>query len=237
MVDCSTEHGDGPEPAHVSATRRAYDRSAELYVGSVGTEVRDGIEATIDRSLLRAFAETVASQGAGPVLDAGCGPGRVTRFLADHGLDPIGIDLSTEMVTQARRAHPDLRFEPGELADLPLDPASMLGVVAWYSIIHTPPDRIDAIAAEFARVIRPGGPVLLGFQAGSGERVGRTIPVGDGVEIVNYRHDPDHIAAELGDVGLVVEARCLRQPIGDHERTPQAFLWAVNDRASRDSTL
>jgi hypothetical protein len=40
------------------------------------------------------------------------------------------------------------------------------GIVAWYSIIHTPPQRLPVTFAEFGRVLSPGGHLLLAFQAG-----------------------------------------------------------------------
>jgi SAM-dependent methyltransferase len=46
------------------------------------------------------------------------------------------------------------------------------GVVAWYSIIHTPPDRLPVVFSEFHRVLRPGGHLLVAFQVGD-ERVHR----------------------------------------------------------------
>jgi SAM-dependent methyltransferase len=61
------------------------------------------------RAGLSAFAEAV--RGLGPVLDVGCGPGTVTAYLAQLGLDVSGIDLSGEMVRHARLRYPDLRFE------------------------------------------------------------------------------------------------------------------------------
>jgi SAM-dependent methyltransferase len=44
------------------------------------------------------------------MLDVGCGPGHVTAFLAGLGLNAAGLDLSEEMITQARTRHPRLPF-------------------------------------------------------------------------------------------------------------------------------
>lgn len=54
-------------------------------------------EAAEDMAVLRAFVE-LAGQRSGPVMDAGCGPGRVTRFLADAGLDVVGVDVAEGMM-------------------------------------------------------------------------------------------------------------------------------------------
>ena len=59
----------------------------------------------------------IISSGPGPVADVGCGPGHVTAFLKNHGLDVFGVDLSPGMIAQARAAHPELRFDIGSMTD------------------------------------------------------------------------------------------------------------------------
>ncbi len=65
--------------------RASYDRLAARYADELGAEL-DG--KPLDRWLL----ERVARDARGPVLDAGCGPGHVTGFLADHGADARGAE-------------------------------------------------------------------------------------------------------------------------------------------------
>ncbi len=74
------------------------------------------------------------------------------------------------MVEVARRTHPHPRFDVGALEDLPVSDASLGGLLAWYSLIHTAPGRLSAIVGEFARVLRPGVWLLTAFQAGAGQR-------------------------------------------------------------------
>jgi SAM-dependent methyltransferase len=78
----------------------------------------------------------------GSVADVGCGPGRITAYLRELGVDAFGIDLSPAMIGVARRDHPGLRFEVGSMTDLDLADASVAGLVAWYSLIHVPDDEI-----------------------------------------------------------------------------------------------
>jgi hypothetical protein len=68
------------EPDHVVASREVYDHSVEQYLEAVGDMVSSEFEAPIDLAVLTAFAQEIASESAGPVVDAGCGPGRITRF-------------------------------------------------------------------------------------------------------------------------------------------------------------
>ncbi|WP_244301369.1 class I SAM-dependent methyltransferase [Leucobacter insecticola] len=55
----------------------------------------------------------------------------------------------------------------GQAENLGVATASLAGILAWYSLIHTPPAVIDRALAEFARAIRPGGSLLIGFFAGT----------------------------------------------------------------------
>lgn len=213
------------ELEHVSSTRAVYDATAGSYAAAVGTEVTATFEGPIDRAFLTAFVESVRGT-AGTVVDVGCGPGRVTAFLAKHGLDAVGVDVSSAMLATARDAHPDLHFEDGELAGLPFDDESLVGAVCWYSIIHTPSGHLDAVFAELGRVLIPEGSLLVGFQAGEGEALRREDAHGTGIALTHYRHDPDDIVGRLGEAEFQVHARAVREPELPHESTPQAFILA-----------
>jgi len=209
------------EPSHVRATRTAYDTVAVSYAELLAS----GLDAKpVDRALLGLFAELVQAAGAGPVADIGCGPGRVTAHLRGLGLDVFGIDVSAGMVAEARRRHPGLRFDEGSMSALDLPDGGLAGIVAWYSVIHTPPDELALIFAELTRVLTPGGQLLLAFQAGD-ERVRLEHAYGHRIALDTYRLDPDRIAQLLSEAGLVVHSRMVREP-AHLETVRQAFLLA-----------
>ena len=106
---------------------------------------------------------------------------------------------------------------------LDLPDGSVAGVLAWYSIIHTPPEGLPAVVAELRRVLAPGGHLLVGFQAGADEHRSMTHAYGHDVECDAWLHSPDTVAALLDDAGFVVDARLVREPTG-RERRPQASL-------------
>ncbi|NUT42096.1 MAG: class I SAM-dependent methyltransferase, partial [Thermoactinospora sp.] len=138
------------EAAFLSATRDSYDAVAAGYA----ERFRDELASTpIERALLGAFAEEVA----GPVLDVGAGPGGVSGYLHGLGVDVSGVDLSSRMVELARLAHPGVGFEVGSMTAIVRDDRSLGGIVAWYSIIHVPDERLPGVFAEFRRVLAPGG--------------------------------------------------------------------------------
>ncbi len=95
-----------------SKARDGYDQMAEVYANHVALEMT---VPSLVRSVLQLFAHQVQQQGPGKVVDAGCGPGHVTAFLAGLGLDVFGVDNSPALLEIARASHPDIRFEPGRL--------------------------------------------------------------------------------------------------------------------------
>ncbi|GAA1313828.1 methyltransferase [Planotetraspora silvatica] len=209
------------EPGFLSTTRTFYDTIATDYAD----HFRDALETRpLDRALLAGFAEVVRDAGAGPVADLGCGPGHVTAHLHALGVPVFGVDLSSQMVESARRTYPDLRFDEGSMLSLDLPDGALGGVLAWYSTIHTPMDRLPDVFAEFHRVLAPGGHLLVAFQSGD-EPLHLARPWGHEVSLDFLRRRPDHIAGLLGQAGLAVHARLEREPEGV-DTAPQAFLLA-----------
>ncbi|OZV76825.1 hypothetical protein CA850_25770 [Micromonospora echinospora] len=88
--------------------------------------------------------------------------------------------------------------------------ARLGGIVAWWSIVHTPPQVLPTIVAEFHRTLAPGGHLLLGFHAGD-ELVRRDRAYGHPVTVESYRHPPERVAGLLERVGFTVTARLVTQ--------------------------
>ncbi|MFE3683380.1 class I SAM-dependent methyltransferase [Streptomyces sp. NPDC059095] len=185
-------------------TRASYDTVAADYAA----QVRDLLNETpYERSALALFAELVLASGGGQVADVGCGPGRITAHLRGLDVDAFGIDLSSAMVETARREHPGMRFEVGSMTELDLAAASLAGLVAWYSLIHIPDQEIGPVLAQFRRVVRPGGLVLLGYHVGDGARLKTRGYGGHPMKVLVHRRQPLHMAASLDGAGFTVEAQ------------------------------
>lgn len=205
----------------MAATRAMYDTVAVAYGQLVtGLDPESGLEG----AMLTAFADRV--RGAGRVLDAGCGTGRMTDWLGSVGVVADGVDLSPGMIAVARETYPTLEFAVGSMTALDVPDASLAGVLAWYSIIHTSPADLPALAAELARVLAPGGHLLLGWHAGDDAVRPMTHAYGHDVSADAYRHAPESVAAALRAAGLVVSAQLVREPQPDREKSPQATLLA-----------
>lgn len=193
----------------LKATRSSYDVVAPTYLTLFGSELEGK---PLDRALLAAFAEIILDRlGGGPVADIGCGPGHITSHLVEMGLDAMGIDLSEEMVGLARHTYPAVEFRQGSMTAVELSDKSLTAIVAFYSIIHIPDSHLPLVFAEFHRVLRPGGVLLLAFQAGDEER--HLVEWhGHPVDMHAYLRQPETVARSLEEAGLAVTLQLVRSP-------------------------
>lgn len=191
----------------LSATRDAYDAAAHTYADLFRDSLR---ESPLDRAMLGVFAESVSASGGSQVADVGCGPGHITAYLDELGLAAFGVDASPTMIELARKAYPGLGFDVGSMAALDIADGVLGGVLSRWSIIHTPPQELPGILAEFDRVLASGGHLLLGFSAN--DDPSRPAQVFDHAVAPAYRWWPDHLAAMLRKSGLDEVARMVREP-------------------------
>jgi SAM-dependent methyltransferase len=189
------------------ATRDAYDAVATRYAQLFADTLRDR---PLERALLAAFAESVRAGGEGEVADLGCGPGHITAHLQRLGLRAFGVDASPAMIGLAQEANPELRFELGSMAALDIADGALGGVLSRSSIIHIPPQDLPGVVAEFARVLAPGGCLLISCFATDDF----AIPAQsfDHSVMTAYRWSPDHLTGLLRDHGVSEIARVLCEP-------------------------
>jgi SAM-dependent methyltransferase len=157
------------------AIRESYDRIADAYARELFGELQ---HKPFDRQLLDRFAARVT--GHGQVCDMGCGPGQVARYLRDAGAAAFGLDLSPQMVEQARRLNPGISFREGNMLALELPDGALAAIAAFYAIVNIPEELLPSVFREMHRVLRPGGLLLMAFHVGSeviqkGELWGQTV--------------------------------------------------------------
>lgn len=189
------------------ATSKAYDAIAPTYAQLFHDPLHDR---PLERALLSAFAELARTSGDGAVADLGCGPGHFTAHLHGLGLKAFGVDASPVMIELAREANPGLRFEVGSMAALDIEDGALGGVLSRWSVIHTPPKDLPAVLAEIARVLAPGGHLLIDFPATDGPH--KETQAYDHTVVTAYRWSPDLFAELLRDHGLAESARLVIEP-------------------------
>ncbi|MFT4228687.1 MAG: class I SAM-dependent methyltransferase [Microbacterium sp.] len=157
--------------------------------------------------------ETWAAATSGRLLDAGCGPGHWTHHLDSRGADIRGIDLVPEFIDRARATYPRVRFDVESMDAIDEDDDSLGGVLSWFSTIHHEPSRITVPLAEFARTLRPGGTLLLGYFDGA------ELDAFDHAVVRAYRWPADELCSVLEEAGFdIIEthrrAERGRRPVG-----------------------
>jgi SAM-dependent methyltransferase len=105
--------------------------------------------------LLDAAAVTAGTR----VLDIATGPGYAAGQAAARGAEVVGADVAEAMVSLARRLNPGIEFRQADAHDLPFEDASFDAVVGNFVVLHL--GRPERAAAEFVRVLAPGGRLAL----------------------------------------------------------------------------
>lgn len=210
------------DPGDLASTRATYDRVAEEYAARIAGELAGK---PIDRALLACFVEQVG--GLGLIADIGCGPGHVAAYMHELGAQVVGIDLSPKMVAIAQQRSPDISFEQGSMLALAQPDASWGGIVALYSLIHLPQDERPRALAEFHRVLRPGGLLLLAFHMGDEQRH-LDEWWGQEVSLDIWFLQPHEIESLLRDAGFTVEMSLVRQPYAPdvEHQSQRAYILA-----------
>lgn len=212
-----------PRPPDLDVVRDSYERVADHYVDTVATTALGDIRRQPWlRAAMDVFADSVG--GLGPVLDVGCGPGTVTAYLAERGVDVAGVDLSPRMIEHARRLHPGCSFRVGSSTDLDLADASLGGVLGWWSLFNLPRDVLPHVLASFARALVPTGQLIIGMHVGDGDLLRTEAYGGVSVRWTTYQWQPDELGELVEQAGLRPTAE-LRLP-ADGQIGPVVVLVA-----------
>ena len=111
-------------------------------------------------------AAFVESLGPRRVLDAGCGTGRVAAELARRGVEVVGVDLDADMLEVARSKAPAIEWRHADLATVDLSDGAPFDVVvaAGNVLVFVEHGTEQAVVANLARHLAPGGALVAGFQ-------------------------------------------------------------------------
>jgi uncharacterized protein len=200
-----------------------YDRLAERYAEALSDEL-DG--KPFDRWLLaRLAAEAAGGQG----LDVGCGPGHVAGYLAAHGVVMTGLDLSPNMVAEARARQPDVQVVHGSFVVSPMprggdprDPGWAL-VTAWYAFAHLAQSELVPTMTALIRVLRRGGVLAFATHVGSEVRHPGSL-WGVITDLDFVLHDADAVIAAAEAAGLVDIEWYRRSPLPQEASTERLYV-------------
>ena len=132
-----------------------WEQSAAAWVADLGKKGDFGRRYVLDPVMLpRAVAGSPRH-----ALDVGCGEGRFCRMLRAHGVDAVGVDPTPALLAVARTRDAHGTYVEGEAERLPFRGEAFDLVVSYLSLIDIP--DVGAAIPEMARVLRPGGRLLI----------------------------------------------------------------------------
>ncbi len=104
------------------------------------------------------YAEQVmgASRPDGPVLEAGCGAGRVLRHCHDQGHEIIGLDFIASVLAAIHREDAAIPLAAGDITKLPFPDETFSAVLA-FGLYHGLEHGLEEAMADTRRVLKPGG--------------------------------------------------------------------------------
>jgi ubiquinone/menaquinone biosynthesis C-methylase UbiE len=187
-----------------SQVKAAWERVAETYSDS---RRADGEDAALVGELCEGLPPDAT------VLDVGCGDGQ--RTLANvTGAVAVGMDFARRQVSLARENVPEAHVFQGDMLSIPLADDTVDAITAYHAVFHVDRNAHDAVYREFARVLKPGGKVLMTSPAAAYEQV-RSNWLDSG-ESMYFSSPGRHTAtSQLRDAGFeVVWEREVDDPLG-----------------------
>ena len=147
-----------------------YSRSAtaDFWAEHWTGEDVDGLLATAETSPLTRLIERALPAG-GQVLEAGCGLGQYVILLRRRGRAVAGADWSLDGLRRCRAASPSAPLAVMDLAQLAVRSGALAGYVSLGVVEHDP-EGPDAIVADAARALAPGGRLVLSVPYVNGVR-------------------------------------------------------------------
>jgi SAM-dependent methyltransferase len=110
------------------------------------------------------YAELTVKDKDQPILEAGCGAGRLLRYYHDRGYDIVGMDYIPVAIEKLRKIDPTLKAEVGDITQLHY-PDRSFGTVLAFGLYHNLEQGLDKAIAETHRVLRKDGLVCASFRA------------------------------------------------------------------------
>jgi SAM-dependent methyltransferase len=142
-----------------------------------------------------------------------------------------GLDLTPEMVEEARRRYPGVTYQVGDLRQLMRPPThdGWGAVLAWYSLIHLAASELPSAIASLVRPLRPNGWLVLALHAGAEVRT-ITEWFGHEIDLEFVLHDAQTVVATVESAGLVDVEWYERGPLPARGETTQRLYVLARKR-------
>jgi ubiquinone/menaquinone biosynthesis C-methylase UbiE len=184
-----------------------YDATAESYAKMMDSEIDLPVYSDI---LGRLQARIVNTPGT--LIDTSCGSGHMLSMYHeryDQSRSLLGIDLSPHMVSIARkRLGSSAEIVIGDMREiLAVETGSAAAVLNFFALHHLDPTGVSVALAEWYRLLRPGGQLLVAAWEGAG-----AIDYGKESDVVALRYKADELGSLARVAGFAV-TKCVIEPV------------------------
>ena len=134
--------------------KKTYNAIADFYVKEASLDHED-------KTYLDSFLKTVSGN---KILDLGCGPGILSKYLSNLGYDVTGVDFAEQMISIARGIAPKANFIVSDIASLELDD-KFDGIVLAHFLIHFSKEENIQILNKLHTLMNPDASLFIQFSA------------------------------------------------------------------------
>lgn len=116
--------------------------------------------------------EFIANLSGKKVLDIGCGAGQITDYLAQNGIESIGIDFSDELLKIAKRDFPSLNFILADICEYE-QKEQVDGIITKDVLFHLSDENLITVLQKFRRMLKPNGNlcIIMDMPKEAGEQI------------------------------------------------------------------
>lgn len=111
------------------------------------------------------YALLATGKNSGPILEAGCGAGRVLRYFHERGDTIYGCDYVASVIEKLRESDSSLHVESANITNLPYADGQFCTVLAFGLLHNLPLEAARKGLLEMRRVLRSGGRVCISYRA------------------------------------------------------------------------
>lgn len=198
----------------------AYNAAAKQYVINCFNELE---YKSLDRILLDRFCKCFS--GDQIICDIGCGPGEIANYIDSKGKKVVGIDISENMIEEAKKLSPNIDFKVGDMFSLDIADSMFQGITSFYAIVNFSYKDIKSIFDEYYRVLNNSGLLLISFHTGENRE---SVPdfFGSGKPLDFYYLNENKILNLLKTTGFEVEEAIVRFPYKEEYQSKRAYVLA-----------
>jgi len=105
------------------------------------------------------------------VLDVGCGSGRDVQYFLEYNLSPIGIDISHEMINEAKTRVPTGDFKKMDMRNLKFKENTFDAIWACASLYHITRKELPSVLQDFNKLLKDKGLLFISVKEGDGSKI------------------------------------------------------------------